>query len=104
MHERVFQIIMRVPLGERKGQISFRQKGQKLEGTFEVMGNKNPFRGKMLSETALEIEVVLLTIIRSIPFTATGNIENRKLSMTLKEARHTYYIEGTEITEYEEIL
>lgn len=104
MRERVFQIIMRVPLGDRKGKMSFRQSGEELEGIFEVMGNKNPFKGKMLSETALEIEGILLTIIRSIPFTATGNIENKKLSMTLKEARHTYYIEGTEITEYEEIL
>ena len=104
MQEQIFQITMKVPLGERRGQLRWKERDGLLEGFIEIMGNKNPFTGKVLSEGTVKIEGTLVTAIRNIPFTAEGNIEGRMLLMALTEARRTYSVKGVEITNNEEIL
>ena len=104
MCERVFQIVMKVPLGERPGRISWAEDGTAVSGFLEIMGHKNPFSGHLSAEKMIRIEGELVTLIRNIPFTAEGRIENGHLKMLLTEIRHTYSLEGVEITNNEEIL
>ena len=104
MCERVFQIVMKVPLGERPGRISWAEDGADVSGFFEIMGHKNPFSGQISAEKIIRIEGTLVTLIRNIPFTAEGRVENGHLKMSLTEIRHTYSLEGVEITNNEEIL
>ena len=104
MCRRIFQIVMKVPLGERPGRISWQEEDGFISGFFEIMGHKNPFSGHLSAEKIIKIEGTLVTLIRNIPFTAEGKIENGHLKMALTEIRHTYSLEGVEITGNEEIL
>ena len=104
MCERIFQITMKVPLGERPGKITWAEDGGSLSGFIEIMGHKNPFSGHLSAEKIIRIEGELVTLIRRIPFTAEGKVESGRLKMSLTEVRHTYSLEGVEITDNEEIL
>ena len=104
MCERIFQITMKVPLGERPGKMRWEEEGGSLSGFLEIMGHKNPFSGQMSSEKIIKIEGTLVTLIRNIPFSAEGMIENGHLKMAITEVRHTYSLEGVEITNNEEVL
>ena len=104
MCKRIFQIVMKVPLGERPGNMRWQEDNGLLNGFLEIMGHENPFSGMLESEGRIRIEGTLVTLIRNIPFTAEGKLEEGHLSMTLTEIRHKYSLEGVEITENEEIL
>lgn len=45
MIEGLYNIRMKTPFGEQKGEITFKQNQDKLIGTFELMGNRNSFEG-----------------------------------------------------------
>ena len=103
MGTRSFKITMKVPLGKREGRISWEEKGNLLEGIFDIMGYANRFTGKL--ETGhLSIEGTLTTLMRTIAYTAAGELNEGRLNLLLTEARHDYLIEGIEIINDEEVL
>lgn len=104
MCRHIYRIVMKVPLGERPGEIHWKEEGGSVSGFLNIMGFKNAFRGSLLPDGIFEIEGSIKTLMRNIPFTAKGRIEGRFLTMALSEPRHTYTLKGVEITENEKIL
>ena len=103
MTKRSFQITMQVPIGLRKGTLSWEEQDGILRGTLDIMRHRNPFSGTITPDARMEqagtvrLEGSMAALVREIPYTAAGAVAAGRLSLELKEPRHVYQIEGVEI-------
>ena len=95
MSRRFFQITMKVPIGERTGRLWWDAQGETLQGALEILGHENPVTGR-LRDQQLELEGSIVTLVRSIPWTASGNLQGERLRLTLHGPRHNWTLEGSE--------
>lgn len=95
MLRRKYHIQMQTPLGSRAGTLEVQIDEDKVRGYLNVLKNLNPFEGTIDENGYCSIRGTLVTLMSSIPYTATGQITPNSLSLSLKGGRNLIPITGT---------
>lgn len=88
-----YEIEMTVPLGIRKGTMTFEETCGNVNGTMEILGNTTTFSGKMENHR-FEISGTLKTKIREIAYTGQGRMEGALIWIQLKNEKGMYEVTG----------
>lgn len=95
--ERQFDIMMHVPLGGRRGRLSFAQTGNDICGILEVLGCAEPFAGTLDADGLLELKGQIKTLLHTFAYMASGRIEEGMLWLEVSSPSYTFLITGTEV-------
>lgn len=88
-----YEIEMTVPLGVRKGTMTFEETHGNVNGTIDILGSTTTFSGKM-EDCRFEISGTLKTKIREIAYTGQGNMEGALIWIQLKNEKGMYKVTG----------
>ena len=99
MSRRYFEITLHVPIGERRGKLWLERNDNLIQGILEVMGHRNVFTGSVGTDGMVEVKGNLLTLMRTLSYTALGclDAETLRLDLNIQGSRLKYYIEGNEV-------
>lgn len=93
---RNYDIIMHVPLGNRKGTLMFAQENGKIDGVLHVFGRDHPLSGTMTDQGMLKFSGQITSILCTFSYEAEGEITNGKLKLTAVGERYQFTITGKE--------
>ena len=91
--ETKYDVEMTVPLGMRKGVMTFIQEKGKVSGTFEILGSVTEFKGR-INQDEFIVEGVLQTAVRGIEYSGYGKITDDGIEIKLISDDNTYKIKG----------
>ncbi len=92
-----YEIVLKSPLGPKKGILNIVQEEDDLKGSMECLGKKHTFSGTLNDEGKLEAEGVLQTPLGEEPFTITGSINGKMLIAAFKRRNESYEMLGLRI-------
>lgn len=72
--KRKFNITMYVPLGNRKGTISFDKINSQITGTLCILGNEDSFTGTIDENGFIEFKGKITSLLHSFYYCAKGKI------------------------------
>lgn len=96
--ERVFDIAMRVPLGQRTGVLRLIEQDDRLCGTLEALGSCNAVTGTMGEGGQLEFGGQMRSRLRTFSYRAYGQITGHMIELTVVGDRYTFPVTGVERT------
>lgn len=88
MRSQKYNIVMHTPIGGRHGMMEVTFDGSKLNGEIELLQQKVPFEGMVRENGECEISGRIRTLMKTINYTACGEITLRTLWLDL-EGGHT---------------
>ncbi len=92
---RSYNIQMDTQIGPRYGRITVTNESNKLNGTIEILEHIEPFEGIIDNEGKCEISGRIVTLTRTILYTARGTITPNALSLLLYGDKSIYKITGS---------
>lgn len=95
MWNRCYDVIMRTPIGARYGTMSVTIDNSKINGILNILKKANPFYGNINENGDCQIKGELTTLMRTIPYDATGRITKENLALRLKGEQESFDISGT---------
>ncbi len=105
MSEKHYRICLNAPLGARTGTMVFHEMCGKLDGSLNVMNEKNRFSGVLSEEGQFTLTGVIRTLMSTMHYTATGTISGRKILLNLKmDSGAQYPVSGEEFTIDDKVL
>ena len=90
-----YDVIMQTPIGARYGTISVTVDNSKIDGILDILMRANPFHGKINEKGDCQIKGELTTLMRTLPYDATGRITKETLVLKLKGQQESFDISGT---------
>lgn len=102
MGKQSYQIIMQTPLGARYGTMSVTLADQTVSGTMEILKHMEPFSGTIDENGDCRITGRMVTLMRSIDFTAEGNITPESVHLTVQGGRNSFELHGKCISKKKE--
>lgn len=90
-----YDVIMQTPIGARYGTMSVTVDNSKINGMLDILKKANPFYGKINEKGDCKIKGELTTLMRTIPYDATGWITKEALALKVKGERESFEISGT---------
>ena len=102
MPEVIYKICMSTPLGKKKGTMGVGKKGNKLKGWLNILEHREPFEGKIDDMGNCRISGVFNTLIRTVPYIATGQISDSFVHLQIQGKRNVFDLSGIVSTESEE--
>lgn len=99
MTERLFDIVLKTPLGQRHGQLTLQAQGGTVSGRLTVLRGSEPIRGRMFPDGTLEFEGVMHSPVREHPYHAIGRLTGEALEMDLLDGRQCFRLKGSEVHE-----
>lgn len=95
--QRIYDVIMKTRLGDRKGRFYLDCGHSTATGSLHILGHKNPVHGTVVNNSQLALRGELITLMRIIPFLAQGYADEKSTSLTLYCPSNTFYIIGTAV-------
>ncbi|MGN0314247.1 MAG: hypothetical protein ACI4EG_05600 [Fusicatenibacter sp.] len=95
MLRRKYQIQMKTPLGTRTGTMDIQIDKGKLRGHLDVLKRAELLEGNIDENGYCSISGTLVTLMSSIPYTATGQITPDSLCLSLTDGRNVFLLTGT---------
>lgn len=95
MVRRTYRIQMQTPLGSRAGTMEVQIEEPRLWGNLNVLKHVEPFEGTIDASGACRIRGTLVTLMSSIPYTASGQLTPDSLSLFLEGGRNLFPVTGT---------
>lgn len=95
-----YNIIMQTTIGARYGTITVFINHSKVNGMLDILKKANPFHGKINEKGDCQIKGELTTLMRTIPYNATGRLTKDTLVLNLKGERESFKIFGTASTPF----
>ena len=95
MFKRKYHIQMHTPLGSRAGTLEAHIEKDMLKGYLDVLKNQEPFEGSIDEDGRCSFRGTLVTLMRSIPYTATGQMTAAAVELYLNGGRDVFSITGT---------
>lgn len=89
-----YAITMKTPLGERKGQLSLDCGNGWCQGMLTLLGAQTFVQGTLDENWRCELKGELRTLLRSLPFAASGTLRPDRLSLMLLAGGRSYPIDG----------
>lgn len=94
MQEQKYTIFMHTPLGKRHGTMTVKTTGNSLSGTINILERCEPFEGTVDKSGNCRITGRLVTLMRSITYSAVGTISNDAIYLLLQGDRNVFEISG----------
>ena len=104
MEERKYNITMNTPIGSRYGTINLILADSYINGTLDLLEHSEPFSGSIDRNGNCKIYGHLITLMRTIEYTAVGRITEKAIELSLQGERNIFKITGIAIPESEATL
>ena len=101
MSEWLFDVILHTAIGKRIGMFSVEVAENIVRGEMKILNHIEQVEGTVDADGNCRLDGFLHTLSREIPFTATGNISETSLKLTLQGAENTYYMTGLAVKKEE---
>lgn len=103
MCKRSYRIQMHTPLGRRAGTLDVQFEKDKVRGFMNVLAHREPFEGSIDENGNCRITGTLVTLMSTIPYTASGQITPEGLELSLKGGRNLFPITGSVLRDTETV-
>lgn len=104
MSEKQYNICMYTPMGEKKGTLTADRRGNLLTGWLNILGHKEPFEGVVDEMGNCRITGFYITLMRHVPYVATGKITTSSIQLQVKGLRNVFALSGNTCPESEETM
>ena len=94
MSEQQYSIVMQTPIGKQYGSLSVSILADKLNGCLTLLNHNEPIEGTVDGNGNCSFTGKLVTLLRTIPFVATGIISDSEVKLQIKGARNTFRLTG----------
>ncbi len=94
MQERIYDIILHAPLGERYGKMIITRTKNKISGVMELMNQKEPFSGTVDDDGNCSIEGKIVTLVKTIYYHGKGKIDLKKIHFDIQGKKDVYQLDG----------
>ncbi len=101
MPKQHYDIVMQTSIGKRYGTMTAEWGGGQISGLMELLGHTEAFHGKVDETGNCHIKGHLISLNRTIPYTAVGKISSSMLQLSLQGERNHFKITGSVIPESE---
>ncbi len=101
MPKKSYVIVMQTTIGKRYGTMTVEQEGQQVSGLIEILGHTQAFDGSVDETGNCCIKGQLISLTRTIPYIAEGNISPFALQLSLQGERNQFKITGRAVPESE---
>ncbi len=91
----IYDIRMHTPLGDRHGKMMISVRNGELSGSLDLLGHCEPFCGTIDTDGNCTFSGTLITLMRTVHYTASGVITHVSLNLLLRDERHTFQISGS---------
>lgn len=94
--KQIYQLTMRAPLGIRRGTLTLveNEKTGEISGILEILGHTSTCGGHREQDGNVRLNGTLTTMLSSIPYTATGQIDPQHLELHVVGGRYALDISG----------
>lgn len=89
-----YAIVLKSPMGPKKGYIYFNELNNSIECTLDCLGKKHLLSGTMSDKGKFSLEGVLKAPLGEEPFLIVGTIKENILMASLKRRNESYEILG----------
>ena len=90
-----YHVMMQTSIGIRYGIMSVIIEHSKIEGILDILKKANPFHGKINEKGDCQIQGELTTLMRTIPYHATGRITKEAVLLKLMGEQERFEISGS---------
>ena len=94
MSEQQYSIVMQTPIGKKYGSLSVSILADKLNGCLTLLNHNEPIEGIIDGNGNCSFTGKLVTLLRTIPYVATGIISDSEVKLQIKGARNTFRLTG----------
>lgn len=95
MENRIYNIEMDTPIGLRYGTMTLCSTGNKVNGTLALLEHSEPFNGTVDENGNCTIYGRLVTLMRTIHYTANGKISEKGIELLLHGEQNNFKVRGT---------
>lgn len=93
----IYEVAVRTPMGEIKGNVKLITSGNELSGYIETMGKKNNFSGGKVSGNGFTISGNINASITSIKYDIQGEVMGNTLNINAKTNMGSFKLQGRRI-------
>lgn len=97
-----YRVYMQTPLGERTGILLVEQNGNALKGWLDILKHREPLEGSIDELGNCRISSVFITLMRRVPYVATGQISASAVHLKIEEGRNVFEVSGVPCLESRE--
>ncbi|MGN0338880.1 MAG: hypothetical protein ACI4D0_00130 [Lachnospira sp.] len=94
MSEQQYSIVMQTPIGKKYGSLSVSILADRLNGYLTLLNHNEPIEGTIDGSGNCSFTGKLVTLLRTIPYVATGIISDSEVKLQIKGARNTFRLTG----------
>lgn len=94
-----YDIIMKTPMGAKKGTAILHVNGNSVSGCLDVLGNSNTFENGTVNRDSCTFSGELKTAMGKIAYVVEGNVDGDTLTGTSKTKKGDFKITGKRIAE-----
>lgn len=94
MWNRQYNVTMQTSMGARYGTMTVTVDGSRVNGILTILKKAVPFDGMIREDGNCRITGSLITLMRTIPYDATGQMTQTSLQLTLRGAQETFELSG----------
>lgn len=91
---RTYDILLHTPLGKKKGELKAKIENGKLKGSLSLLGHTEPIEGSVEEKGNCSLKGKIVSLMKSIDFTADGTIDYEGIRLALKGDAGYYEIMG----------
>lgn len=93
----IYEVAVRTPMGEIKGNVKLITSGNELSGYIETMGKRNNFSGGRVSGNRFTISGNINASITSIKYDIQGEVMGNTLNINAKTNMGSFKLQGKRI-------
>lgn len=90
-----YQVMLATPLGPRHGMMKLDVCGEKADGWLRLLGHQESISGKVMADGFCQLTGKISTFMRSIDYTAEGQLQEDKVQLKLHAKRNEFLLSGT---------
>lgn len=94
MFEYSYKIIMDTQLGSKYGTMLLKIEDNKIEGNMCILANEELIHGEMLGNGMCRLRGRIVTLMRTVEYTAEGYLDDKKIDLILHGERNNFHISG----------
>lgn len=99
MLRRKYDVQMRTPLGSRSGTLEVEIEKGRVTGSLDVLKHAEPIEGSIDEAGTCCLRGKMITLMSTIPYTATGQMTMDSLELFLRGGRNVFHMTGTPVQE-----
>lgn len=94
MWNRHYNVVMRTPVGAKYGTMAVTVEDDGICGMLDILKKANPFAGTIDAAGECRLHGELTTLMRTIPYDATGRVTEESLHLDLQGGEETFELTG----------